>query len=765
MSRIALFTLFHANLDFSALPDADVPLVLERCYWPLLALAESDRIPLGIELSSRTLARVAREDPEWSKALASLAAQRLVEVVGSGLAQVAAPLAPVAVNRRNLALGARDYEDLLGAVPTTWFVHEQTFSIGLAELYAECGVQRLVMEWNNPATHRPELRPLRRRPARLARADGSAGPALLWNDSAVFQKLQRVAHGQAPLADYLGFLLSDEAGALACTYGGDLEIFDYRPGHAAPPGAERGLEMARLREALTTLAGDARCRMVLPSDALRGLEPGPVVMLASPADPIPCKKQPRYNPTRWAVSGRDAIGTNARCHALLRKLEAVSVLGRPPADAWHDLVSLWRSDLRTRATDEKLAEMHERAGRLGAALDESLAAATPELPAGADVLLVNASDAAWDGELIEVELRLAPGLLRGGGVRALPESALDPAASQLDVQERHRDGSIRRARLVAAPRLAPGACLALRLDARGPRPAADAIASAERLATQAVDARLLPLRGAAIGALSFAALGGDPLVGTIAHGRFDHVAYTPDFYSAHVAAVTEQGEKVADLQPVSHHVAQVGGALRASLTTTTRTALGEWRKTLRAYHDRPRLDVLHELHLREVRLQSLRVAATTWLPEAFERASLRYATVNGGAIVERFALARGVAIEQPRAAAPCVSATSCLGATEGFVSAGDAHRGVAILCDRGQAALAPLLEFHDVDDEFLLRVHHSAAESDETRATFFRGVLRFAVAIVGHRADALDDVRRSARCLARGLVVRTERGVDLARGL
>jgi hypothetical protein len=764
MSRLAVFTVFHANLDFSALPDADVPLVLERCYWPLLALAESDRLPLGIELSARTLARIAREDPEWGKALASLAAQGLVEVVGSGLAQIAAPLAPAEVNRANFALGRADYEALLGAAPTTWFVHEQVFSRGLGSLYGELGIERLVMEWNNPATHRPELRALRRRPARLALPGGGAGPALLWNDSAVFQKLQRVAHGQAPQGDYLDFMLRDAASECACAYGGDLEIFDYRPGHPAPPGAEHGVEMARLREALVALARDERCTMVLPRDAHRGLASGPAVELASASDPIPCKKQPRYNPTRWAVSGRDAIGMNTRCFALHRTLGAVTALGGARAD-WRDLVSLWRSDLRTRATEEKVGEFHEHAGRLGARLHEALAAATPALPAGADALLVNASEETWDGEVVEIDLRLPPGRLHEGRVRAIPESALDPNAAQLEVQERHRDGSVRSARLVVAPRLAPGGELALRLVSHGAdAPAVPPIATSERLATAAVDARLVPLRGAALAALRFPEISDAPLVGTIPHGHFDDVAYTPDFYSAHAVAVTEQGEKVADLQPASHVVAQVGGAVRASLTTTTRTALGEWRKTYRAYHDRPRLDVVHELHLREVRLQSLRVATLTWLPEAFERDSLCFATVNGGHELETFAIPRGAVIEHPRAAAPSVSATSCLGATEGFVTAGDARCGVAILGDRAQAALVPLLEFREVDDQFLLRMHHSAAETDETRATFFRGVLRFAVAIVGHRADALVELRRSARCLARGLVFRTPHSVGITGG-
>jgi len=194
------------------------------------------------------------------------------------------------------------------------------------------------------------------------------------------------------------------------------------------------------------------------------------------------------------------------------------------------------------------------------------------------------------------------------------------------------------------------------------------------------------------------------------------------------------------------------------------TSLGPWRKIYRAYHDRPRLDLLHELHLREVRLRSLRVAAVTWLPDAYRRAQLAFATVNGGRDVERFPLPPGTRIEQPRAPAPSVSASSCLGATEGWVAAGDDRAGVAVIGDRAQAALAPLLEFQDAEGRFLLRLHQSAAESDETRATFLRGVQSYRVALVGHDGT-LAGVRRTARAIQRGLAYRTEQGVGLAAGL
>ena len=64
MNALRLFTAFHGNLDFSALPDADRAIVIARCYWPLLRLPEELGIPIGFELSARTLCTLEAEDPE-----------------------------------------------------------------------------------------------------------------------------------------------------------------------------------------------------------------------------------------------------------------------------------------------------------------------------------------------------------------------------------------------------------------------------------------------------------------------------------------------------------------------------------------------------------------------------------------------------------------------------------------------------------------------------------------------------------------------------
>ena len=286
------------------------------------------------------------------KRFRGLAERGLVEPIGSGWAQIVAPLAPVEVNRVNLRLGRRAYEQILGYAPDTYYVNEQTFADGLVPLYREVGARRVVMEWNNPASRQPALRALRCRPARLADS-GGPGPVLLWNDSIVFQKVQRVAHGEIPYED-LESLLDRLAGSRdaesLCLYGGDVEIFDYRPSRRLPDGAgeSSSRESDRLISLFRRLAGDSRFEFALPRDITDAAAALPEVELGSASDPIPCKKQPRYNPTRWAVSGRDGFGMNTRCHELVRtELAAGRVSpGSAGENRPEDVVDLWRSDFQ-----------------------------------------------------------------------------------------------------------------------------------------------------------------------------------------------------------------------------------------------------------------------------------------------------------------------------------------------------------------------------------------------------------------------------------
>ncbi len=766
---VVLYTAFHANLDFSAMPSVDVSLVVERCYWPLLELAGTG-LPLGIEMPVRTLETLGELDPEWTKTLRAEVERGAVEVLGSGLAQVVAPLVPVEVNRANLSRGAERYAELLGAVPETWFVNEQTFSRGLVDLYVEAGARQLVMEWNNPASAQPALRGARTHPARLRARAGELG--LLWNDSIVFQRVQQVVHGGRPMEDAHALfreIATRWPGGCLCAYGGDLEIFDYRPGQA-PDAA--GREMHRLGELFRRLA--ASYEFALPRAAAARFPGSGSVDPACAADPMPCKKQPRYNPTRWAVSGRDGLGMNTRCHALHRLHRAGLALGAPP-EPWAEraLVELWRSDFRTRATEEKVDAFSEGMGAERERAQRVLEESVPALPADADLLLVNPWETPWCDAPVSAELRFPRGRLRDAGFAALRADGARIEAWQLEGKEHYRDGSLRRANLVLDLSLDPGGVLALRALPRSETATSARAAPTSAFATPCVEACFNYERGGALRALRFPTLGGPAVVGTIDHGCFLDMAHSPDFYSGHVVAFGEEGQKVTDLQPVSVSPAAGRGAgvrvvadgdVRLCLEIRVPTPFGEWAKHWRLYRRAPRLDLRHDLRFPGLRLASLRLGTATLRPDAWCRETLRYATVQGGDAPEVFPLPKGAAIDQGRAINPSVSSSACLGATEGWSAIADGRRGLLIAADQALGAAVPMLTARDVDDVLFGRLEHSAAERDETRATFFRGVRSFAFAWLGFGAE-LEGARAIARRIAQGLPMRSAGGVGLARAL
>ncbi len=775
MNPLRLYTAFHANLDFSALPDCDRPLVISRCYWPLLSLPEEHAIPIGLEMSARTLATLEREDPEWLKRYQGLVERGLVEPIASGWAQVVAPLAPFEVNRANLALGNATYRRILGSVPETFFVHEQTFSDGLTPLFEVAGARAVVMEWNNPAASRPALRPLRCRPARL-RSPSGRGPIVLWNDSIVFQKVQRVAQGIIPREelDVLVERLATMPGAESlCLYGGDVEIFDYRPSRPRREFGDGGGEMSRLISLFRQLAADPRYEIVLPRDVVaRQASSLPEVELGSAADPIPCKKQPRYNPTRWAVSGRDGFGMNTRCHALLRTQRMAGALGCAGGD-WEgasELVDLWRSDFRTRATEEKIVEFETGIGMATARSQRALEETMPCLADGEDLLLVNPGAGDWMGMPVEIPIRLPVGRCPDFEIRSRRGEPIGPDEQQVEVRGRHRDGSVRDAVVVLEPSIAAGGRAAFQIVPREPvfrEGREESSHCPGTLETEAVLARFLSHRGAAIAELVFPGVSPQPLLGTIPHGSFDDIAYTPDFYSGHVVAVTEQSEKSADLQRLPVAPALVhSGPIRVTLASRIETPFGLWHKIHRLYRHHPRLDLIHQLGFHEARLASLRLGIFTLLPGAFDRDTLRYGAVHGGAEAEWRDIERGVSIAQSGAVSAAVSASSCLGATEGWVALEDREKGVLIERALAEAAVVPMLDFAEVDDRFFARLGHSAAETDETRATFVRGSRRFSFSVHGYRrADEIGAPVAAARLRSRGLAYRTGSGVGVTGGV
>ena len=374
-ATLHLFALFHLNLAFSSIEESERTAVIQGCYWPLLTLAATHG-PVGIEASGYTLEEIEKRDPAWIARFGDLIAQGKAELIGSGYAQMIGPLVPGKLAAKNLAIGNAIYRRLLGVSPTLALVNEQAYAGGLVGHYLDAGYEALLMDWDNPAAQHPEWNAeARYLPQAALGADGRT-IGLLWTNTVAFQKLQRYAHNDIGLVDYLGFV-ADKSGLASralCIYASDGEIFDFRPGRYRTEERLSGSEWVRLGAAFSALSFGDGMRLVNPSDAFR-LTKNPDAMplrLETAACPVPVKKQRKYNLTRWAVTGRDDIGINAAC----QRIYAALLREDAPDDDWKKLCHLWASDFRTHITqarwdsycaelsamEEKYQSCHARAG-------------------------------------------------------------------------------------------------------------------------------------------------------------------------------------------------------------------------------------------------------------------------------------------------------------------------------------------------------------------------------------------------------------------
>ena len=204
MSKLYLYTVFHANLAFSSIPREQYSLVIDRCFWPIVdLLSQHSNIKLGFEYPSDTLEIISREDPLLSKTISDCWEKGRCEVIGSGYCQTIFPLIPASVNARNLALGNEHYYKLLGKTPVTAYANEQTYSSGMLKIYRDSGYENLIVDFDNIAAPNSYPESFRYGTQWVVGQDGTR-MTVVWNSTISFQKFQRFVQGEMTLEDYIG---------------------------------------------------------------------------------------------------------------------------------------------------------------------------------------------------------------------------------------------------------------------------------------------------------------------------------------------------------------------------------------------------------------------------------------------------------------------------------------------------------------------------------------------------------------------------------
>jgi hypothetical protein len=607
-------------------------------------------IALGFEFPAYTLEKIQSIDKSFLSELKKKVKEGKCEVIGSGYSQNIMTLIPAEVNEKNLELGNRVYKKLLGTVPSIFYLNEQVYSKGLVKIIKNGGYSATVLDWDNSQEYGNYPAEYRYSPLMMKGTDDQK-IKLLWNSSIAFQKFQRYIKNDISLDEYIGYLnghrpkTGDRAFPM---YGSDWEIFNYSPGNSDilyNPFDHQG-DLKRLEALFKYLESDKSIELVTPSFVLKKMPPKDTVEVGFPQYPVVCKKQEKYNVTRWAVCGRDNTRINTQCYKIFNNIRASK---KPGKKFWDELCFLFGSDFRTFITDWKFVDLRNRLG------------------------------------------------------------ALDIATS--------KNKNIKVASHI------PTKKAAVRIEG-------------ETIVTPNAVVELISRRGGAIKKLTFPKIFDKHLAGTIPHDYYDQISFSTDQYTGHTIIQEEGNKKSTDLEQtqltfpddLSKHPDKVPVICKIPI------AGGDLWKIISVYVNEPRVDIEFNFRFRDLLPYFFRCGMLTLNPEAFDRGTLRYSTVNGGYDIETY-FVKGIKINETQTDDPRISSSHCLGATEGWVDISDNDKGITLITDKSKLYSAQLLHYEETKSSYFFRIYNSLCETDDTTKQLWRGHSKYTVSYIGHKGS------------------------------
>lgn len=356
-----LYNIFHLNLMFSSIEVEDRKLVIEKCYWPLFKLIDLG-IPIAIESTGKTLEIINQLDINWILKFKEYLKNGKVEFIGSGYSQIIGPLVPAKLNDWNQKIGLKVYSELLNIKPKVALVNEMAFSAGIIEHYLKYGYKGLIMEWNNPRKYHPDWNENIKYYPQKVIGNRNKTITLIWAETIAFQKFQRFAHGEYSLQNYINFIekKNNKSDRYFPMYSNDVEIFDYRPSRYHNEAKIKKSEFKSIINLYKKMKEKKWINFIFPSSLLNLKKTKysfNEISLESPEQPIPVKKQEKYNINRWALTGKDDLSINTKCFDIYTKL-----IKNQNSDFtnWKELCYLWSSDFRTHITDKRWHEYKTR---------------------------------------------------------------------------------------------------------------------------------------------------------------------------------------------------------------------------------------------------------------------------------------------------------------------------------------------------------------------------------------------------------------------
>lgn len=346
------FLFFHFNLFFSSVDKEQRKKIVSNCYYPILKIAAEYNIPINIEASARTLLEIKKIDKKFIILFKDLINKKKLYFVGSGFNQIIAPLVPYEVNKKNLQIGNNYYKKILGRIPKTALINEMAFSDNILSIYKESGYKSVILDYENTilAEKKDKLSDLK---SNYYKTVYKENLNIIFASSFLFQQFQNCIYGDISFTKYLNILKKyrKEKKFITPIYSGDAEVFNFRGSRFSSERPRTYDEWKRVYKLLDIIKKDLRTDFILIDD-LKTSKKNIISNLTSPKNPIIVKKQPKYNISRWAVTGRSDQLINTYCYKIYKnKTIIIKKIGTKKF--YENLLDLWSSDYRTHITKKR----------------------------------------------------------------------------------------------------------------------------------------------------------------------------------------------------------------------------------------------------------------------------------------------------------------------------------------------------------------------------------------------------------------------------
>jgi hypothetical protein len=695
-------------------------------------LDKFENIKFGLEFTADTLEKIKKVDYTFIDKVKDLHNKGKCEFIGSGMSQAIFPLIPMEANIKNLGIGNKVYKNILEVIPETAYINEQTYSDGIAEIYDINNYKNLIMEFNNVDLFNKYPKEYRYQSHKIKAGNNKLN--MVWNNSIAFQKIQRYAFGTITLEEYLNYLYKQydkDEERVFCLYGSDLEIFDYKPGnHDLKYNNHNMIEIERWYKLFEVLNNSSEFEFILPKEAAHKYNSNRTITLSTAQYPIVCKKQPKYNVVRWAVSGLQNTKINTECNRIFNDINMLTKFNMDNDELWKDLSILFGSDYRTNTTESKFSEYYELLGKVKTNIKNSkMKIINTDDDNDYDFYLLNTNEKKQDNFIYECEISFGKGRIFKDQVSLTIDN--EEASLQLENVKYYTDNSIRECNLLfKVPALDSKQKVYCKFISNKTIEKSNKCNMCNNvIETDKVKIEFSKIKKGVIKNLILKDISSKPALGEIEHGYYDDIRYSADYFSGHTILRQDTLKQITDLDGsvilFPEDITKYN--IRIPVKSKTSGEFGELWKIYYIYINECRVDIEYNFRFNDIHPVFLRTGILTIKPDFFDINTLSYRTNNGGG-TEEYNL-RNKEFNQIGEVSLNVSSNNCMGATEEIFSIYDNSKEVVIHRDNSLLYSVPMLDYREIDNEYLLRVYHSLSECDHTGRIFWRGHSKFRMSI------------------------------------